>query len=38
LLRRLNGVIFRACESDPERRYRTAGQLHDDLKTLEARF
>jgi WD40 repeat protein len=32
----LNEVVLRACESDLERRYRTAGQMHDDLLLLRA--
>jgi CHASE2 domain-containing sensor protein len=36
LLRRLNEVIFRACEPDPERRYRTAGEMQADLERLRS--
>ena len=35
LLRRLNEVIFRACEADPARRFRTAAELHRALNELE---
>jgi len=36
LLRRLNEVIFRACEPDPERRYQTAGEMQADLERLQS--
>jgi eukaryotic-like serine/threonine-protein kinase len=32
----LNQIILRACETDPSRRYRTARQLLEDLRLLQA--
>ncbi len=36
LLRRLQGVIFKACEEDAAARYRTAAELHAALSALAA--
>jgi hypothetical protein len=35
LVRRLNEIIFKACESEPERRYKTASEMHADLQRLQ---
>jgi formylglycine-generating enzyme required for sulfatase activity/serine/threonine protein kinase len=36
ILRGLNSVLLRACDPRPERRYRSAGELGDDLARLRA--
>jgi CHASE2 domain-containing sensor protein len=36
LLRRLNEVIFKACEMAANERYQTAGQMHADLLALQS--
>ncbi len=38
LVRRLNEVIFKACESEPARRYETASEMHADLSRLQQSF
>jgi CHASE2 domain-containing sensor protein len=35
LVRRLNEIVFKACESEPERRYKTASEMHADLLRLQ---
>ncbi len=35
-LRELNEILFRACASDPEKRYRTASEMRRDLAALDA--
>jgi outer membrane protein assembly factor BamB len=34
----LNEVLLRACETEPARRYRSAGQFESDLRLLESGF
>ena len=36
LLRRLNEVIFKACENAANERYQTAGEMHADLLALQS--
>ena len=38
LLRRLNEVIFKACEMAANERYQTAGEMHADLLALQSLF
>jgi CHASE2 domain-containing sensor protein len=38
LLRRLNEVIFKACEMAANERYQTAGEMHADLLALQNLF
>jgi CHASE2 domain-containing sensor protein len=34
-LLQLNEIILKACETDPRRRYRTAAEMHEDLRKLQ---
>jgi len=36
LLRRLNDIISKACETAADERYQTAGEMHADLLTLQS--
>ena len=35
-MRELNEILFRACASDPEKRYRSASEMRRDLAALDA--
>jgi len=37
LLLKLNQIILKACEVNPQARYRSAAEMHQDLSTFAAK-